>query len=220
MKVAKNMMMKMMISVIVILIMAVKESRGLGDIHVLERRSRIRFCKGSCRYLPSTLISGGRLEQIKASRGRSFFHLHSKQKDQPNPDEYDQPPIIYRDIDPAALSDEDREIYNEMQANAPSDFQIRLALMGFTPLTIAGFAVAAVLILLNNILGYGWAADVFSGNAPNRNPPIEADTQRTSVYNAQNFDEIRDLKKDSIVNYDQIIKQIENSRLSNNVIDR
>jgi hypothetical protein len=54
----------------------------------------------------------------------------------------------------------DKMMNNELQENAPSDLQIRMNLMGFTPVTIAGYAVAGILICLNYFFGYGWASDV------------------------------------------------------------
>jgi hypothetical protein len=49
-------------------------------------------------------------------------------------------------------------IYAKVQEKNLPDWQIRLNIMGFTPITYAGFAVAAVLICLNTYLGTGWAS--------------------------------------------------------------
>jgi hypothetical protein len=54
----------------------------------------------------------------------------------------------------------DEMMKNELQENAPSDLQVRMNLMGFTPVTIVGYAVAGILICLNYFFGYGWASDV------------------------------------------------------------
>ena len=56
-------------------------------------------------------------------------------------------------------------IENEIRANSPSDTQIRLGLMGFTPLTYAGYLLAAVIIFFNNVLGNGLAGDMIGLNA-------------------------------------------------------
>jgi hypothetical protein len=55
-------------------------------------------------------------------------------------------------------------IRKKIAENAPADWKIRLNLMGFNPLTIAGYALAAVLITCNTIFGAGWAGDVLGMN--------------------------------------------------------
>ncbi len=58
-------------------------------------------------------------------------------------------------------SDEDREEFEkELVENAPSELEVRLNLLGFTPWTIGGFVLAGVIISLNNVLGYGWASEL------------------------------------------------------------
>ena len=55
-------------------------------------------------------------------------------------------------------------ILEEMEANAPSELQIRLKLMGFNTLTYFGFALAGLIISLNIVLGQGWASDILGLN--------------------------------------------------------
>ena len=58
-------------------------------------------------------------------------------------------------------SDEDREEFEkELMENAPSDLEVRMNLLGFTPWTIGGFVLAGIIISLNNVLGYGWASEL------------------------------------------------------------
>jgi len=57
------------------------------------------------------------------------------------------------------------EIRARMISEGPSEADIRLEMMGITPLTKAGFALAGVILTLNFVLGTGWAADLFAGDA-------------------------------------------------------
>lgn len=64
------------------------------------------------------------------------------------------------------------EILQEIEANAPSEWEMRKNILGITPITIAGFALAAVIMSLNGLLGYGWAGNVVQKIiSPNYNPP-------------------------------------------------
>ena len=51
-----------------------------------------------------------------------------------------------------------------IEREGPSELEKRLRMMGFTPFTYAGFALAAVLISLNTILGTGWLGDLLGMN--------------------------------------------------------
>lgn len=70
-----------------------------------------------------------------------------------------------KDMDPEDVPvDMQDAIRDKIAENAPADWKIRLNLMGFNPLTIAGYALAAVLITCNTIFGAGWAGDVLGMN--------------------------------------------------------
>jgi hypothetical protein len=70
-----------------------------------------------------------------------------------------------KDMEPEEVPTEMQDaIRNKIAENAPADWKIRLNLMGFNPLTIAGYALAAVLITCNTIFGAGWAGDVLGMN--------------------------------------------------------
>ena len=81
---------------------------------------------------------------------------------------YEDVPIekLFLDLEKSKDSPSE-ELRNEIQKrfveNAPSDIQVRLQLMGFTPLTYIGFALAGVILSLNSILGTGWAGDLVFG---------------------------------------------------------
>jgi hypothetical protein len=63
------------------------------------------------------------------------------------------------------LSAEEKEqILSLIEREGPSELEKRLRMMGFTPFTYAGFALAAVLISLNTILGTGWLGDLLGMN--------------------------------------------------------
>ena len=66
-----------------------------------------------------------------------------------------------KDIDPSDVSPDVREaILNKIEESKPSELEIRMNILGFTPLTVVGFGIAAVMISLNTVLGSGWAADL------------------------------------------------------------
>lgn len=69
------------------------------------------------------------------------------------------------DMDPSDVPPElQQSIRDKIDATAPSDWEVRLRVMGFTPLTVAGYALAAVLIFLNTVLGTGWASTLIGIN--------------------------------------------------------
>lgn len=61
----------------------------------------------------------------------------------------------------------DEAISSKLKLEGIPDWKIRLDIMGFTPLTFAGFALAAVLMTLNGILGTGWASQLLGMNGGN-----------------------------------------------------
>lgn len=70
-----------------------------------------------------------------------------------------------KDMDPEAVPQEMQDaIRDKISQNAPADWKIRLNLMGFNPLTIAGYILAAVIITCNNVFGAGWAGDALGMN--------------------------------------------------------
>lgn len=70
-----------------------------------------------------------------------------------------------KDLDPEDVPQEMQDaIRDKIAENAPADWKIRLNLMGFNPLTIAGYMLAAVLITCNSVFGAGWAGDLLGMN--------------------------------------------------------
>ena len=53
-----------------------------------------------------------------------------------------------------------KEIEKQLEEGSLPDWQVRLKIMGFTPLTYFGFGLAFVILSLNAGLGTGWAARV------------------------------------------------------------
>ena len=60
------------------------------------------------------------------------------------------------------------KIKERIKENEPSDLEIRMRIMGITPLTIAGFILAGILIYFNLTLGTGWASNLFGLNNYNQ----------------------------------------------------
>jgi hypothetical protein len=69
---------------------------------------------------------------------------------------------LFQKIDEMGAKDVPQDIEDEINQKlidgAPPDWKVRLGIMGFTPLTIAGYGLAFLLIALNTIFGYGWAS--------------------------------------------------------------
>lgn len=64
-------------------------------------------------------------------------------------------------LEPNDIPPEVRQrIEDVVRANSPDDLTVRMQMLGFTPFTLAGFALAGVILLLNNVLGYGWASEL------------------------------------------------------------
>ena len=87
-------------------------------------------------------------------------------------------------IDPKDVTPEMQQaIQDRIDQNAPAPWKVRLQVMGFTPLTIAGYVVAFILIGLNTVLGTGWAGDLLGFN--------ETPTVVDSYYTVGKMDEIQ-----------------------------
>ena len=70
-----------------------------------------------------------------------------------------------KDLDPEDVPEDiQNAIQSKIAENAPADWKIRLNMMGFNPLTIAGYLLAAVIITCNNVFGAGWAGDMLGMN--------------------------------------------------------
>lgn len=65
---------------------------------------------------------------------------------------------VAAEAEPGRPSDLQGGMDSELQKKLPSEMELRLKFLGFTPLTMTGFALAFVMLLLNNYLGSGWAA--------------------------------------------------------------
>lgn len=63
------------------------------------------------------------------------------------------------------VPDELRDSINKkIMDNGPSDIEMKLNIMGITPLTLTGFTIAFIIILFNNIFGNGWATKLFNSS--------------------------------------------------------
>ena len=56
--------------------------------------------------------------------------------------------------------DSKSRLEESVRRNAPSDLEVRMRMMGITPLTIAGFTLAGIMLTLNAVLGNGWLGDL------------------------------------------------------------
>lgn len=61
--------------------------------------------------------------------------------------------------------EEERSLLEDLQVNGPSEMEKRMNLLGINNWTLAGFAVAFILFVLNSVLGTGWLGDYLGMNA-------------------------------------------------------
>jgi hypothetical protein len=110
-----------------------------------------------------------------------------------------------KDIDPDDLSPSDQELMQRMvQENAPSDMEVRLGLLGVSPLTAVGFAVAFALLAVNNVMGAGWAGDMMGWN------PIEVVPD--SAFERQRNSQMEQMQGGAVINYEDIRQRLDASR--------
>jgi len=82
---------------------------------------------------------------------------------------------------PAGLRD---EINQRISENAPSEMEMRMRMLGFTPWTVAGFLLSFVLIALNSILGTGWAGSMLGWDEQEQQMQSQAlERQERSIRN-------------------------------------
>lgn len=119
---------------------------------VLSYRSPLYPSRGIMRITPSSLITSA----------IQHTHMPLAMNDGPDLDElFDS----IKDMDPEDVPEDiQNAIQSKIAENAPADWKIRLNMMGFNPLTIAGYLLAAVILTCNNVFGAGWAGDMLGMN--------------------------------------------------------
>lgn len=65
-------------------------------------------------------------------------------------------------------------------------------MLGITPLTINGFILAGIIIVLNNVLGYGWASDLLGQLS---NSPMESSVVAPSNRQVFDLDDEKSIKE-------------------------
>jgi hypothetical protein len=101
-----------------------------------------------------------------------------------------------------------RELEKEAEEFAPPNWQVMKDILGITPLTIAGFALAGILLTLNSILGPGWIADLL-GMSSQEQPRTYTNslTKPTEENQFEGFD----------INLEDIMKRINEDRKANGI---
>lgn len=74
-------------------------------------------------------------------------------------------------------------INEQILKDAPDDMTMRMRMLGITPFTIAGYALAAILITLNITLGNGWASELFGLNDDGANSQLFVSSSYPSINN-------------------------------------
>lgn len=84
-------------------------------------------------------------------------------------------------LEPSAVPERLRAaIAERIRAEGPSDLEMRMNILGITPLTIAGFGLAAVILTLNAVLGGGWAANLLHLDTSDGAMTVERSDSATS----------------------------------------
>ncbi len=105
---------------------------------------------------------------------------------------------------PNNFSDEVKMLIDERaKAEAPSELEVRMQILGINKFTIAGFALAAFLIIMNTIFGNGWLGDLVGYNKP-----IPTLAEVNSVNNPVNQAKIQELRGKSTANYNAIVEDV------------
>ena len=80
------------------------------------------------------------------------------------------------DTDTSEVSEEvQRKIQDSLRANAPSETEVRMDMLGLTPLTIRGFILAGIILICNFVFGAGWLGDLLGMNS------FDAESQQVSI---------------------------------------
>jgi hypothetical protein len=69
----------------------------------------------------------------------------------------------------------------------------RQDMLGLNPLTISGFILAGVIIVLNNVLGAGWATDLLSKHSVTDSAPQTVTTvapQKNQIFDLDDIDSL------------------------------
>jgi len=98
------------------------------------------------------------------------FHFHQSLQLSPNNNNDRSTQSLEELLEELSLSEDENEssdndqpdlleaIEKSVRDQQPPDWKVRLDIMGFTPLTIAGFVLAAAILTCNSALGTGWAS--------------------------------------------------------------
>lgn len=107
-----------------------------------------------------------------------------------------------------------RIINEKIFANGLSEGEVRRRILGINGFTIIGFSLAIMILILNTVLGNGWASKLFS----NIDEPLPLNSyERMSVDNPENAERIKELRKENVVNYDDMLRQLEQYQAEQNL---
>ena len=145
-----------------------KKSRGIaasfeeltdymkGIVVILLATGNLIWLAHCFRPLRCTLIKSSRTVAVTALNNNDIDSESSKASGSESLES------LFQKIDEMGLKDVPQDVEDEINQKlndgAPPDWKVRLGIMGFTPLTIAGYVLAFLLIALNTIFGYGWAS--------------------------------------------------------------
>lgn len=116
----------------------------------------ISYCVSyNCNYKIAKRVVNKKLKLLYMNDNDNINDLNNKSLE----DLLDSVSDLPQDQVPQDISDAiNNKIKDKIKESEPSDFEIRMRIMGFTPFTYAGFLLAGILIFLNSTLGTGWAS--------------------------------------------------------------
>lgn len=96
-------------------------------------------------------------------------------------------------------------IDSRIKENGLTDFEVRMKILGINGFTLLGFAVAFVVLALNNILGYGWMAKAL-GRIQDETPKYQYESK--NLFKSENLEQARILRGGADVDVELIKKQM------------
>jgi hypothetical protein len=110
-------------------------------------------------------------------------------------------------------------VNDKIKENGLSDWEVRKQILGINGFTIGGFILAIILLSLNAIFGAGWLGNLFGMNEASKVPEKVFLFQENGQENLQKLDlptqqKLLELRQNSVINYEDIIKRIETNRNS------
>jgi hypothetical protein len=100
-------------------------------------------------------------------------------------------------------------IDRKVQENAPNEATVRMQLLGINPLVISGFLLAGTILLLNGLLGQGWAAALLAGSEPDTSGLLDGNIKYADQ---KDLDKLLKLRQGSTIDFNDVYRRIDEQR--------